>query len=83
MDMMRAPWFLPPAKARFFAYTGSAFSGRDLEWMGWVPHAVAEDEIDEFTLAFAHRLGNIDNDQLSYNERAVNRHTRSWESAPA
>ncbi len=73
MDMMWAPWFLPPAKARLFAYTGDAFSGKDMEWMGWATYAVTADEIDEFTDTFARRLGNIDNDQLAYNKRAVNR----------
>ncbi len=73
MDMMWAPWFLPPAKARLFAYTGDAFTGKDMEWMGWATYAVSADEIDEFTDTFARRLAHIDNDQLAYSKRAVNR----------
>jgi enoyl-CoA hydratase len=73
MDMMWAPWFLPPAKARLFAYTGDAFSGKDMEWMGWATYAVPSDQLEEVTEKFAERLGHIDNDLLAYNKRAVNR----------
>ena len=72
-DLNVTPWFLPPAKARLFAYTGDAFTGKDMEWMGWATYAVSADEIDEFTDAFARRLAHIDNDQLAYSKRAVNR----------
>ena len=73
MDMMWAPWFLPPAKARLFAYTGDAFEGKDMESLGWATYAVPADELAEFTETFAKRLGHIDNDLLAYNKRAVNR----------
>ena len=73
MDMMWAPWFLPPAKARLFAYTGDAFTGKDMEWMGWATYAVPADQLAEFTDRFAERLGHIDNDLLAYNKRSVNR----------
>ncbi len=73
MDMMWAPWFMPPAKAREFAYTGDWFSGEEMVSYGWANYAVDADDIDDFTMKFATRMGHIDNDLLNYNKRAVNR----------
>jgi enoyl-CoA hydratase len=73
MDMMWAPWLLPPAKAREFAYTGDSFTGREMADLGWANYALPADQVADFTETFARRLGNIDNDMLLYNKRAVNR----------
>lgn len=73
MDMMWAPWFLPPVKAREFAYTGDWFTGAEMAQFGWANYAIPKDDLAEFTEKFARRLGHIDNDQLNYNKRAVNR----------
>ena len=73
MDMMWAPWFLPPVKAREFAYTGDWFTGEEMAQFGWANYAVPKEDLAEFTEKFARRLGHIDNDQLNYNKRAVNR----------
>jgi enoyl-CoA hydratase len=73
MDMMWAPWFLPMAKAHEFAYTGDWFSGEEMARYGWANYAVPQAQLGEFTERFARRLGNIDNDQLNYNKRAVKR----------
>lgn len=73
MDMMWAPWFLPPAKAREFAYAGDSFSGREMADLGWANYAVPADQLAEFTETFARRLAHIDNDLLMYSKRSVNR----------
>ncbi len=73
MDMMWAPWFMPPVKAREFAYTGDWFTGVEMAQYGWANYAVPKEDLAEFTEEFARRLGHIDNDQLNYNKRAVNR----------
>ena len=73
MDMMWAPWYLPMAKAHEFAYTGDWFSGEQMATYGWANYAVDPEDLDEFTMKFAKRLGHIDNDQLNYNKRAVKR----------
>ena len=73
MDMMWAPWFLPPVKAREFAYTGDWFSGEEMVQYGWANYALPKEDLDEFVEKFARRMGHIDNDQLNYNKRAVNR----------
>ncbi|MXW52562.1 MAG: enoyl-CoA hydratase [Gammaproteobacteria bacterium] len=73
MDMMWAPWFLPPVKAREFAYTGDWFTGAEMAQYGWANYAIPKEDLAEFTEKFARRLGHIDNDQLNYNKRAVNR----------
>ncbi|MEE2914580.1 MAG: enoyl-CoA hydratase-related protein [Pseudomonadota bacterium] len=73
MDMMWAPWYLPMAKAHEFAYTGDWFSGEEMARLGWANYAVDKEDLDEFTIKFARRLGHIDNDQLNYNKRAVKR----------
>ena len=73
MDMMWAPWFMKPGKARAFAYTGDWFSGEEMADFGWATFCKPKDELEDFTIRFARRLGHIDNDQLNYNKRAVNR----------
>lgn len=73
MDMMWAPWFLPPVKAREFAYTGDWFSGEEMAQLGWANYAVPAEDLGEFVEKFARRLGHIDNDLLNYNKRSVNR----------
>ena len=73
MDMMWAPWFMPPVKAREFAYTGDWFTGEEMERYGWANYALPKEDLDEFVIKFARRLGHIDNDLLNYNKRAVNR----------
>ncbi|MBJ39255.1 MAG: enoyl-CoA hydratase [Gammaproteobacteria bacterium] len=73
MDMMWAPWYMPMAKAHEFAYTGDWFSGEDMVRYGWANYCVPKDELEEFTINFARRMGHIDNDQLNYNKRAVKR----------
>ena len=73
MDIMWAPWHLPMTKAREFAYVGDSFSGRDMAQMGWATYAVPPAELAAFTERFARRMGHIDNNQLMYNKRAVNR----------
>ena len=73
MDMMWAPWFMPTAKAREFAYTGDWFSGEDMAHYGWANYAVKKEDLDDFVVRFARRMGHIDNDLLNYNKRAVNR----------
>jgi enoyl-CoA hydratase len=73
MDIMWAPWHLPMTKAREFAYVGDSFSGKDMATMGWATYAVPRDDLDDFTMTFARRMGNIDNDMLLYSKRSVNR----------
>ncbi|MEM7187970.1 MAG: enoyl-CoA hydratase-related protein [Pseudomonadota bacterium] len=73
MDMMWTPWFLPPAKAREFAYMGDEISGAEMVRLGWANYAVPADELEEFTEAFARRMAHVDNDMLMYSKRAVNR----------
>ena len=73
MDMIWAPWHLPPAKAREFAYVGDSFSGSDMAGLGWANYAVPEDELAEFTEKFARRMANVDNEMLMYSKRSVNR----------
>jgi enoyl-CoA hydratase len=77
MDMMWAPWHLPPAKAREFAYVGDSFSGTEMARLGWANYAVPRDQLDEFTGQFARRMAHIDNDMLMYSKRAVNRQYES------
>ena len=73
MDMMWAPWLLKPGKARAFAYTGDWFNGEEMEEFGWATFAKPKDELEEFTIKYARRLGHIDNDHLNYSKCAVNR----------
>jgi enoyl-CoA hydratase/carnithine racemase len=73
MDMMWAPWFLPPAKAREFAYVGDPISGTEMERLGWANYAVPADQLNDFTERFARRMAHIDNDMLMYSKRSVNR----------
>ncbi len=73
MDMMWAPWLLPPAKAREFAYTGDSISGREMADLGWANYALPLEQLAEFTEKFARRMAHIDNDMLMYSKRAVNR----------
>ncbi len=73
MDMMWAPWFLPPAKAREFAYVGDSFSGTEMWRLGWANYARPKDELDDFVVKFAERMSHIDNEMLMYSKRAVNR----------
>jgi enoyl-CoA hydratase len=73
MDMMWAPWLLPPAKAREFAYVGDSISGKEMERLGWANYAVPAEQLAEFTERFARRMAHIDNDMLMYSKRAVNR----------
>ena len=73
MDMMWAPWFLPPAKAREFAYIGNSFSGAEMERLGWANYAMPADELDDFIKDFAFRMAHVDNEMLMYSKRAVNR----------
>lgn len=73
MDMMWAPWFLPPAKAREFAYVGDSFSGKEMAHLGWANYAVPAGELAAFTEKFARRMAHVDNEMLMYSKRAVNR----------
>ena len=73
MDMMWAPWHLPPAKAREFAYVGDSVSGTEMARLGWANYAVPFDQLADFTEKFARRMAHIDNDMLMYSKRAVNR----------
>ncbi len=73
MDMMWAPWHLPMSKAREFAYVGDSHSGEDMERLGWANYAVPGDQLDAFVQKFATRMAHIDNDQLMYSKRSVNR----------
>lgn len=73
MDMMWSPWFLPPAKAREFAYIGDSFSGQQMADLGWANYAVPLEQLDDFVREFATRMTHIDNDMLMYSKRAVNR----------
>ncbi len=73
VDMVWAPWHLPMAKAREFAYVGDSFSGRRMEELGWANYAVPPDDLASFTETFARRMAHIDNDMLMYSKRAVNR----------
>ncbi len=73
MDMMWAPWFLPAAKAREFAYVGDSFTGKEMAQLGWANYAVPADQLADFTERFAKRMAHIDNDMLLYSKRAVNR----------
>ena len=56
MDMMWTPWFLPPAKAREFAYVGDSFSGQQMADLGWANYALPLEELDDFTREFAERM---------------------------
>ena len=73
MDMMWAPWHLPMAKAREFAYVGDSISGAEMARLGWANYAVPLDDLASFTEEFAQRMSHIDNDMLMYSKRAVNR----------
>jgi len=73
MDMMWAPWPLPMAKAREFAYVGDSLTGAQMARLGWANYAVPGNELAGFTEAFARRMAHIDNDMLMYSKRAVNR----------
>ena len=73
MDMMWAPWLLPPAKAREFAYIGDSFSGREMWRLGWANYSMPKEELDDFVVEFATRMSHIDNEMLMYSKRAVNR----------
>ena len=73
MDMMWTPWFLPPAKAREFAYVGDSFSGEEMWRLGWANYALDKEELDDFVVNFAKRMSHIDNEMLMYSKRAVNR----------
>ena len=73
MDMMWAPWHLPMAKAREFAYIGDSISGAEMARLGWANYAVPADQLTEFTEQFARRMAHIDNDMLMYSKRAVNK----------
>ena len=73
MDMIWTPWFLPPAKAREFAYIGDSFSGKEMWRLGWANYAMDSDELDDFVLEFATRMSHIDNEMLMYSKRSVNR----------
>ena len=73
MDMMWAPWHLPMAKAREFAYLGDSISGAEMARLGWANYAVPAEELAAFTERFARRMAVIDNDMLMYSKRAVNR----------
>ena len=73
MDMMWAPWHLPQAKAREFAYVGDSVSGTEMARLGWANYAVPGDDLAEFTETFARRMANVDNDMLMYSKRSVNR----------
>jgi enoyl-CoA hydratase len=73
MDMMWAPWFLPPAKAREFAYVGDSYPAQEMVDLGWANYAVPDEQLDEFVEKFARRMAFVDNDMLMYSKRAVNR----------
>lgn len=73
MDMMWAPWHLPMAKAREFAYLGDAMSGTEAERWGWANRAVPAAELAATVDAFGRRLALIDPQMLLYSKRAVNR----------
>ena len=77
MDIMWAPWHLPQAKAREFAYTGDSFSGREMADLGWANYALPKEQLAEFTETFARRMANIDNDMLMYSKRAREPSVRS------
>ena len=68
MDMMWAPWFMPAAKAREFAYVGDSFSGNEMERLGWANYAVAKEELGGFTEKFARRMAHVDNEMLMYSK---------------
>lgn len=73
MDMMWAPWHLPMAKAREFAYVGDSIPGVEMARLGWANYAVPAAQLAATTEAFARRMAAIDNDMLMYSKRAVNR----------
>ena len=73
MDMQWAPWHLPQAKAREFAYIGDPISGTEMVRLGWANYAVPADQLADFTERFARRMAHIDNDMLMYSKRQVNR----------
>ena len=73
MDMMWAPWHLPMSKAREFAYMGDPMSGAEAAHWGWANRAVPAGELQETVDWFARRLALIDQEQLLYSKRAVNR----------
>lgn len=73
MDMMWAPWHLPMAKAREFAYVGDSISGAEMARLGWANYAVPAGELGGFVTRFAERMAHIDNDMLMYSKRSVNR----------
>jgi len=73
MDMMWAPWHLPMAKAREFAYVGDSISGQQMAQLGWANYSVPSKDLADFTKTFASRMAHIDNDMLMYSKRSVNR----------
>ena len=73
MDMMWTPWHLPMAKAREFAYLGDAMSGSEAAHWGWANRAVPAERLAETVDWFGQRLALVDQEQLMYNKRSVNR----------
>jgi enoyl-CoA hydratase len=73
MDMMWAPWHLPMAKAREFAYFGDTMTGEEAASWGWANKAVPADQLDEAVRTMANRLALVDREMLMYSKRAVNR----------
>ena len=73
MDGMWAPWHLPMAKAREFAYFGDTMTGEEAERWGWANRAVPADQLEETTGHFAERLALVDREMLLYSKRSVNR----------
>jgi enoyl-CoA hydratase len=70
---MWAPWHLPMAKAREFAYFGDTMTGEEAERWGWANRAVPADQLEETTRHFAERLALVDREMLLYSKRSVNR----------
>jgi len=73
MDNMWAPWHLPMAKAREFAYLGDAITGKEMAHWGWANKAVPAERLQATVDEFAHRLSLIDQQMLIYSKRSVNR----------
>ncbi|MFC1861309.1 enoyl-CoA hydratase-related protein [Chloroflexota bacterium] len=58
-DLMYQPWFLPMRKAAEMIYTGDSISGEEAYRLGMANYCVPEEDIDEFTDAFARRVALI------------------------
>ena len=57
VDMLWFPWSLPMRKAMELAVTGDSITGAEAYRLGMANYCIDAEDIDEFTAAFAERIG--------------------------